>query len=193
MIQLKDDCLLVQQPGGNYAPWNPSQLTLEFVGAAADSLTEETLQQVAKGVLYYFKEELGKTTVTLGEFAEALARALNGLGYSAEIAEISPPTPQTGEPAPRKIRTADLRELAYEAGKFGELEFFNRLRMKLRQQLEDPPPLVEFHGLRSCVKMLTGRKHWCQACEQLEEQILQLLRGWYGQEPTSSKTSLVVR
>lgn len=184
MIQLHEDCLLVEQPGGGYIPWSASQLTLEFVGDAAESLNDEVLKQVAAGVLHYFKEEMGRMTITVAEFADALAKALNGMGYTAEVAEVQ---------SSSSVGVSDLRELAFAAAKFGELDFFKRLRNRLEDQMKNPPSRVEFMGLRSCVKMLTGRKKWCPTCTRLETEIVDSLRGWYGQAPKAQETALLVR
>jgi hypothetical protein len=184
MIQLREDCLLVEQPGGGYLAWSASQLTLEFVGGGSGFVDEETLRHVAAGVLHYFRDELERTTVTVGEFAEALTKVLNGLGFIAEVTEV-----RIGDTA----GVADLRQLASGSGKLGELEFFTKLRETLRQQLAAAPRAVEFRGLRGCVKQLAGRKHWCPTCDRMEAWIVETLRGWFGQEPGAEKTALVVR
>lgn len=184
MIALREDCLLVEGDDGNYLPCSADQLTLEFVGSAAEVVAPDILQNAAAGVLHYFKHELGRAYVTAEEFAGALAKALDGLGITADISYV-------GEGAP--IRVTDLRSLAAGSGKLGELEFFFRLRAALREQLAERPKRIEFCGLRSCVKQLAARSHWCPKCDQLADWILELLRGWYAQEPAARETALVVR
>jgi len=184
MIQLREDHLLVEQPGGGYLAWSADQLALEFVGGAAGLLDAEMLKHVSAGVMHYFREELDRTTVTVGEFAEALTKVLNGLGFTAEVTEV-----RVGD----NRRVADLRQLACRTGKLGELEFFTQLREVLRKELATAPRAVEFRGLRGCVKQLVGRKHWCPACDTMEAWIVESLRGWFGQEPGAEKTALVVR
>lgn len=184
MIALREDCLLMEGRGGTYLPCSVDQLTLEFVGTAAELLDSETLKEAAAGVLHYFKHELGRSFVSVGEFAEALARVLEGLGITAEVTQVQESV---------VTRVLDLRILASGAGKLGELEFFWRLRSVLKEQLAESPQRIEFHGLRSCVKQLAARRHWCQTCAQLEQWIVELIRGWYAQEPTSTGTALIVR
>jgi len=184
MIALREDCLLMQGQGGTYVPCSVDQLTLEFVGSAAELLDPETLKNAAAGVLHYFKHELGRPCVSVSEFAGALAKVLDGLGIKAEVTQV---------PVVSVTRVLDLRVLANGSGKLGELEFFWRLRSLLREQLADAPERLEFHGLRGCVKQLAARRHWCQTCEQLEVWILELLRGWYAREPASAGTVLVIR
>lgn len=184
MIALHKDCLLVGDAKGAYLPCSVEHLTLEFVGHADEALDPEVLKQAAAGVLHYFKHEQGRQFVTVGEFASALAKVLDGFGIQAKVTDIQDGT---------RVRTSDLRVLASGAGKLGELEFFSRLRTALREQLADRPRRVEFRGLRGCVKQLTGRKHWCPACDQLEHWIIEVLRGWFQQQPEAHNTALIVR
>ncbi len=184
MIALRDDCLLVESTDGGFLPCSIHQLTLEFVGPAAELLDAETLKNAAAGVLHYFKHELGRPCVSAEEFAGTLARVLQGLGIVAEVVPIRESV---------STRVLDLRSLASGSGKLGELEFFSRLRAALKEQLADAPSRLEFHGLRSCVKQLAARRNWCRTCDRLEGWIIELLRGWYAQEPASASTALVVR
>ena len=184
MIALREDCLLMEEKGGGYLPCSVEQLTLEFVGSASEILDPEILKDAAAGVLHYFKHELGRTFVSVGEFAAALARVLERLGITAEVTQVHEAS---------ETRVLDLRQLATVAGKMGELEFFWRLRSVLREQLAQSPGRLEFHGLRSCVKQLAARRHWCPTCDQLEGWIVELIRAWYEREPASASTALVVR
>ncbi len=184
MIALREDCLLVDRDDGGYLPCSVDQLTLEFVGTAADVLDPETLKDAAAGVLHYFKQELGCSHVSVGDFAAALARVLERLGIVAEITHI-----QEAE----VTRVLDLRQLASGAGKLGELEFFSQLRAALKEHLAAAPGRIEFRGLRGCVKQLAARRHWCPTCARLEMMIIDLLRGWYELEPASAGTALVIR
>ena len=184
MIQLREDCLMIQQPGGGSIPFSAEDLTLEFVGGAVGLVDPEILHNAAMGVLHYFQEEMGRKSITVGEFAQALAKVLNGLGIVAEVTEVR---------IADTVRVADLRQLAAGSGKLGELEFFTRLRQTLRDQLAEQPRAVEFRGLRGCVKQLVGRKHWCPACDRMQSWILESLQGWFGQEPGAANTSMVIR
>lgn len=184
MIALRDDCLLVEDPKGTTLPCSVEHLTLEFVGQTADTLDPEVLKEAAAAVLHYFKHDQGRQFVTVGEFAAALAKVLDGFGIDAKVTDVHDGT---------RIRTADLRTLASDAGKLGELEFFTLLKSTLREQLAGRPMRVEFRGLRSCVKQLTGRKHWCPECDRLEDWIISVLRGWFEKQPEAGNTALIVR
>lgn len=184
MIALHPDCLLVAQTDGGYLPCSAEQLTLEVTSGSAGLLDSEILKHAAAAVLHYFREELGRNTITVAEFSAMLARVLNGLGINAEISSVE----EIGE-----VRIADLRPLARVVEVGGELEFCLRLRTLLREQLAAGPLRLEFHGLRSCVKQLAGRKHWCPTCDRFEAWIIELIRGWFERDAASRATALVVR
>ncbi len=185
MIALRDDCILVAQADGGFLPCSAEELTVEIADDAAGMVDEEALKQAAAAVMHYFREELERTTVTLAEFTNMLTRVLKGLGLNAEI---------SGQVVPgEEIRFADLRTLAVGEGVAGELEFCQRLRTLLREQLAAGPVRLEILGLRGCVKRLAGRKHWCPACERTAAWVLELIRGWYAQEAPAPPPALIVR
>ena len=193
MIELRRDCIWLAQAGGEAIHCSVEDLTFEVVGTGADKVEPEVLRNAAAGVLHYFKAELGKVRITLGEFAEALGRVLSGLGYAVEVMG---PDEDRGSGEIRQesvLQTTDLCAVACAAGKMGELEFFPRLRTLLREQLAGAPRTVQFHGLRPAVKQLLGRKHWTQECGELEQRILESLRGWWLKEGRNIPTRLVVR
>lgn len=213
MIALNNEFLLVAKGDGGFIPCSVEQLTFELAGSAADQIDPEWLKQAAAGVLHYFKNELGQTHVTVPEFAEALARVFQGLGITAEIsaepgmaksdpADSNSTSGTQGNPtedpaaalaAEAKVWRADLRKIAAESGKLGELEFQRRLRQTLEDAFAAEPEAVEFSGLRGCVKQITGRKHWCPECRKWEEWLLDLLRSWFGQRASGRRVSLLIR
>jgi len=206
MIALRDDFLLVAQEGGHYIPCSVEHLTLELAGSAAHQVDPEWMKQAASGVLHYFKDELGKSHVTVAEFSSALSKVFQGLGLTAEVSAIEPPAAGPGgspaaEPSaqplatepPRVVWRGDLLAIASESGKLGELAFQQALLSQLASALESGPQAVEFSGLRSCVKMITGRKHWCPECRRWSAWIVDLLRSWLSEKAADRHVSLVVR
>jgi hypothetical protein len=207
MIALNNEFLLVAKEDGGFIPCSVEQLTLELAGNAADLVDPEWLKQAAAGVLHYFKDELGQTHVTVAEFAEALARVFQGLGLTAEVSAepavpaatvaVAGPSPDSANEKPKrpaaKVWRADLRKVAVEAGKLGELEFQRRLRELLDQAFATAPEAVELSGLRGCVKQITGRKHWCPECRRWEAWLLDLLRAWFGEHAAGRRVALLVR
>ncbi|MFZ1074532.1 MAG: hypothetical protein WAO21_13985 [Verrucomicrobiia bacterium] len=186
MIALMSGCLLFRLASGESVPFSAEMISVELVGDAVGKFDPELLSHAAASVFHYFKNELGRETVTVGEFAGALEKALRGLGFNVF----------SDEPEPRRERReiveADLLTLARESGESRELFFFPRLRGELRAQLRRTPRLVRFRGLRGCVKQLAGARRWGLRCEKLEEQIVEYLRGCLGAEPEQAHCALVV-
>jgi hypothetical protein len=196
MIALHREFLLVAQEEGGYIPCSVEQLTLEIAGGAADQVDPEWLRQAAAGVLHYFKEELGQTHVTVGQFAEALGKVLDGLGLKAEVTApgaVSTEIVLPEHPVPANVWKADLRRIAVESGKLGELAFQQVLRERLSEALAAGRDTLEFSGLRGCVKQMTGRKIWCPECRRWEAWIVDLLRTWIGERAAGRRVALVVR
>jgi hypothetical protein len=136
---------------------------------------QDLIQNAAEAVLHYFKAEKGQSSVSMAEFSEALERALRGLGL-----EVKNATPAAaGSPATEAppVVEADLLELAGGAAQHFELLFFPRLRDALRSRLHGAPVVLRFRRLRACVKLLTGASRWTGECQNLNDQIVDFLRG----------------
>ena len=203
MIALRDDFLLVAQDGGHYIPCSVEHLTFELAGEAAKQIDPEWMRQAAAGVLHYFKEELGKSHVTVTEFTAALSKVFQGLGLTAEAIPVDPAAPAPLPPTAAVVEAlpathpavwrGDLRAIAVESGKLGELAFQKALLNQMAAALESGPQTVEFSGLRGCVKMITGRKIWCPECRKWSEWIVDLLRSWLREKAANRHVALVVR
>ena len=184
MIALHNECLLFQLHNGESVPCSPDMISVEIVGESGSLLEPETLRHAAASVFHYFKTELAREAVTLGEFSLALEKALLHLGY----------TIHAHEPGglPGDISDTDLARLVREAGDSLELFFYPRLRDELRLQLRRSPRVVRFRGLRGCVKQIAGARRWSQRCEQLEDQIIAYLRECLNAETAQNKCALMV-
>ena len=154
------------------------------MGEAVECLDKEVIQNAATAVLHYFRQELGRTSVTLGEFSLALEQALASLGLKTKL---TMPQSVSG-----RVAEADLLRLAFQSGKGCELFFFLSLREELRRNLHLSPQVVRFRGLRVCVKQLTGAKRWSQRCQSLNDQIVEYLRTCLSAEKGGAACSLVV-
>ncbi|MFO1500738.1 MAG: hypothetical protein U1G07_20525 [Verrucomicrobiota bacterium] len=185
MIQLHPDYLLFETSQGQIIPCSAELIAVELIGDAAGNLDPELVKQAAAAVLHYFRQDLGWTTVTVGEFSRALAEALNSLGIRIE------PDDEAEEQGP--ICSYDLRRLLCGRDKALELGFFPLLRQELRCRLERSPQVLRFHGLRSCVKELVGAKRWSNRCQTLNDQIVEYLRACFATESASSSCELVIR
>ena len=200
MIALASDCLLFQTSNGESIPFSAEMISVELSGDGIGEFDPEFLKHAASAVFHYFKHDLGRVTVTVGEFAGALEKVLRGFGLQSEADE------QNGEhlfedeeenehekkTSDRKVLKSDLRTLACESGKGFELFFFPRLRDELRQQLLQEPEVLHFRGLRSCVKQLTGARRWGPRCQTLQDQIVEFLRNCFTSEASQPSCALLV-
>jgi hypothetical protein len=184
MISISSDCLLFKMATGESYPFSASMISVELSGSNAGWLDSEFVNHAAKAVFHYFKHDLGRLTVTVGEFAGALEKVLRGFALTSQASD--PPEPVT------RILESDLRRLAGESGHGWELFFFPRLRDELRLQLQQKPRVLRFRGLRGCVKQLVGTRRWTQRCRRLEDQIVTYLRECLQADSTAREFSLVV-
>jgi hypothetical protein len=185
MIRLHSSALNFETSDGEVIPCSAEEVTLELMGEAAKLLDPQLVRQAACAVLHYFKDEIGKTQVSVGEFSQALAQVLRGFGVDVREGD--------GQPTPSRVEKADLRQLAWESGKGFELVFFCRLRAVLHDKLESSPEVLHFTGLRSCVKQLAGARRWCDRCQQLSDYIVDYLRRGLRAERAPGTCSMVVR
>jgi len=159
-------------------------VTIELLSGAVDWVDKEMISNAALGVLHYFKEELGRTSVSMAEFSQALERALSNLGLKIKPSEPPPPA--------SRIADADLLGLAFQSGKGCELVFFRSLREELRRNLELTPEVLRFRGLRICVKKLIGAKRWSRRCQHLSDQIVDYLSARLNTEKGGEACALIV-
>ncbi|MBI3881908.1 MAG: hypothetical protein HY301_17835 [Verrucomicrobia bacterium] len=193
MIQLSNDCLVFQLSDGQAIPCSVERFTLELVGDAAAQVDPEIIRNAASAVLHYFREELGRTAVTLGEFTQALERVLRTFGLSVTAvptADYSEPDAQLA-PVPAEAAALDL--LTAESGEMCELLFFNRLRSAMRERLGTSPSLVRFTGLRRCAKTLVGAQRWCPRSARMSEQIVDFMRDCLTAEAQGAQCALWVK
>lgn len=171
MIQLNPECLYFSVPGAGTIPCSAEAVTVELIGEAAEVLSPDVVRHAASAVLHYFREELGRLSVTVGEFAQALARVLRGFGLVVSCAD--------GEGLDRVesgVVELDLRKIAVESGKAYELLFFPSLRRQLSECLQPGVKVMKFRGLRGCVKQLLGARRWSPRCQVYSDQLVAYLR-----------------
>lgn len=183
MIQLKPDFLLFRMESGESIPCSAETVTVELMGEAAELVDPNIIKHAASAVMHYFKEDLSRDTVSVGEFASALEKVLQGLGFSVFKEE--------AKPAPR-IVDFDLRVIASESGKGFELFFFDRLRAEICTQLKATPDILRFCGLRGSVKQLLGARRWTPRCQTFSDEVVEFLRVCLQSELPSSRCGLIV-
>jgi hypothetical protein len=184
MIALASNCLLFETSTGESIPFSAEMISVELTGEGGGAFDPDFLKHAASAVFHYFKNDLGRVTVTVGEFAGALEKVLRGFGMNS-VAEEQTVSGQ-------RVLNSDLRRLASESGKGFELLFFSRLRDEMRQQLLRSPEVIRFRGLRGCVKQLTGARRWSPRCQTLHDQIVEFLRTCFATEANQPSCALLV-
>jgi hypothetical protein len=207
MIQLRSDCLVFEVSGGDKIPCSVEKLTIEVLADSVEALDPEVIRQAASAVLHYFKDDLGRDTVTIDEFTGALEHVLRGLGYDVQssgnavwplpdstttvAASEALPSPEA-EAAAGSLVDVDLEALASELGDGLELNFYLRLRGELRTRLAESPRVLRFRGLRSCAKRIAGVSRWCPRSLEVSDQIVRYLRDCWGAEHPRKNCALWV-
>jgi hypothetical protein len=184
MIALLSDCLLFPLSNGESVPCSPEMISIDLVGDTGGWFDPEVLRHAAASVFHYFKHDLCRESVTVGEFAGALEKVLRSLGFTIRAGAV--------ESCPREVIEADLGLMARESGGGFELLFFPRLRDELRAQLRHFPRVLRFRGLRGCVKQLAGARRWSGRCEKMRDHIVEYLRQCLTAEPEPTDCALVV-
>jgi hypothetical protein len=187
MIALASEFLLFRMAGGESIPFSADMISVELMGDTGELFDAEFVRHAAHAVFHYFRRDLGRQTVSVSEFAEALEKILRGLGTVPAGTATSKPKPATARGA-----VCDLGRLASECGQGCELFFFPTLRDELRRQVQQSPGMVRFRGLRDCVKQLAGARRWTPRCRNLEERILAFLSECAGAESPQKELALVV-
>ena len=186
MIQLHTDCLVFETSDGEAIPCSAEDGTVELLGEAARELEEQVVEEAAAAALYYFKQELGRNVVSVGEFSLALERILRGFGY-----KVKPVHDDTTTESSRHAET-DLKNLASQAGEGLEMVFFCTLRNQIHADLHGKPELLRVKGLRAAVRKLTGAKNWSPRCQKLNDQIVDYLRSIVASHQQQARLTLMI-
>lgn len=188
MIWMSSEYLLFKMPTGESMAFSSEAIAVEIVDETEGQLSSEFVKQAANAVYHYFKNELGRETVTVAEFAEAMEKALDGF----EVSVMADRQPAARREHDERVVQSNLEHLAVGSDAAFELTFFPRLRDQLRSHLSGAPRVVRFSGLRNCVKQLTGAKRWSPRCRALEGQIVAYMRECLHSDAGRSDCTLVV-
>src|SRR5258705_4073796 len=90
MIALANDCLVFRLATGERVPYSVDMIEIAMFGEAVSWFDSEFVRHAANAVFYHFKCDLGRETVTVGEFAEALEKVLTKFKFAAEASQQSP-------------------------------------------------------------------------------------------------------
>jgi len=170
---------------GELLPCSAEAITEELLGDAIDLIEPQTIQEVLKAVVHYFREDLAYSSVSVDQFSCALGKVLQGFGFDVVFDE---------EPVMNlRIEQTDLCKLVSEtSGQALELFFFQQLRNRVRANLRRSPNIIQFNGLRDCVKQLVGAERWCARCRRMHGQIVTYLRTCLDQD-SRRDCSLLIR
>jgi len=183
MIALGSDFLVFRLATGESLPLSAEMVSADLVAGAEKLFDPEFVDHAASAVFYYYKEELGRQTVTLGEFAQTLEKVLRGFKLESAGGK---------DKCCLHVQESDLCQLADESGNGCELFFFPRLRNELRHQMSQAPRVLRFRGLRCCVKRLAGAQRWSLRCQYLQDRIVEYLRECLTAERRQTDFALVV-
>ena len=193
MIALAADYLLFELGSGESVPFSADMISVEVTEGTTGFLDMDFVQNAARAVFHYFRHELNRQTVTMGEFSQALERVLRGFAATIEKEEFALARETAGpELSLGPIIQTDLSLIAHESGKGCELFFFPRLRDEVRGNLRKEPRVLHFHGLRRCVKQLVGARRWSARCQTMQEQIVNFLRETAAAEACHAQIALRV-
>jgi hypothetical protein len=184
MITLASDCLFFEMAAGETIPYSADMVAVELEGNTVEQFDSEFVRHATNAVFHYFKHELGRQSVSIGEFAGALEKVLGGFAAAAQPSIVTSSKPGVLE--------FDLHRLAGESGPGSELFFFPRLRAELQRHLQQSPRVLRFRGLRGCVKHLAGARRWGLRCQSLEAEIVDYLRQCLSAESAPAEVALVV-
>ena len=106
MITLASDCLLFETATGETIPYSADMVSVELEGDTAEQFDSEFVRHAANAVFHYFKHELRRQTVSVGEFAGALEKLLRGFAATAQL--------PTDTNARQRVLEFDLCRLADE-------------------------------------------------------------------------------
>lgn len=182
MTPLRPDCPDFEPDEFSVGLAPAEAVALQLAGPLAELYAEE-IRAAAAAVVYFFRHDLGRSTVSVSQFAATLRKALAGLGLSLEL------SPKQGE---LSLET-DLADFLEAASKTGELRLFARLRQHLRQQLRAGAATIRYCGLRPCVRQALGTRRWTPRCQRLADQIVSFLRACLAADGRGNRCVLLVR
>jgi hypothetical protein len=193
MIALAADYLLFQLGTGESVPFSADMISVELTEGTTGFFDLDFVKQAARAVFHYFRHELKRQTVTMGEFSQAVERVLRGFAATVEKEQLAPVRePAALEESTGPVIQMDLSLIANESADGCELFFFPRLRDEVRGHLKKEPRVLHLHGLRRCVKRLIGAQRWSARCQDMQEQIVNFLRETAATEARDGQIALRV-
>nr|MBI1231037.1 hypothetical protein [Cytophagales bacterium] len=202
MIRLHSDYLVFELESGESIPCSVDTIANELVDAVAGLNDKSIIENAARAVVHYFREEKNQEIVSIKEFIDCLAFVLKGFGFEVELKNSG--TLQKGNPGsqtppsshpqlPKWTSLTQFLETHCHHGALMELHFFQSLRTLLAENLKDSPEIVLFTELRPCVQSLLSARRWTKQCEKLRWQIVFYLEDCLNAEAHRIPLKMMIR
>ncbi len=185
MIAFRDNLPLVQLDGGQTVAFEREWLLRSLATAARKAGYDQwwLATHVAESVTQYLEAQTETTVLSSHRLQKAVQSVLQVIGY-AEVGRHF----AVGKP----IAQISLLALARAAGNGYELAFFERLRMQIRELMQEKTFHFELFGLEPCVKLLRARKVWSRDCDALQAEIVSFAREHAGIAAAQGEVSFSV-
>jgi dimeric dUTPase (all-alpha-NTP-PPase superfamily) len=179
MIRLHSDYLVFELESGESVPCSVEAIASELVEAVSGLTDRNIIENAARAVVHYFREEQKQEVVNIREFIDCLAFVLKGFGFEVETNDIACDLPSHGnESISDRFRTThlvDILEILRDQGALMEMHFFQKLRTLLNDHLSSSAEIIQFTGVRPCVQQLLACGRWTKRCEAFRQQIVLFL------------------
>lgn len=196
MIRLHSDFLVFELESGETIPCSVEAIACELVEAVSGLTDKSIIENAARAVVHYFREDQSQEVVSIQEFIDCLAFVLRGFGFEVEtVNEGAGTKAAAGIASSTTARTSllDFAESRREDGTIMEMDFFLKLRDHLKTHLQENPDLLLFTGVRPCVQRILSSNRWTRRCEALREQLVLFLEECLTKDGSGRCHRMVIR
>lgn len=141
-------------------------------------------EDIARGIVLYFKERFTHTSISIEEFFHKIDGTLRAIGFADVAGKLRKSAP------PAEVV---LSRVAEEAGAGYELRFFQLLNGRLEEARRRGTTQVFCLELREAVTSLCAAKRWNRRCEELQAEILDYLALGMTRQSEEADVTILVR
>lgn len=203
MIRPHSDYLVFELDSGESILCSVEAIAFELVEAVAGLADRNIIENAARAVVHYFREELRRETVSIHEFIDSLSFVLKEFGYEVEIRNIESQYSEEqgeylGEVEIMKERSqsnslVEILEKQRKTGALMELGFFKKIREIVAHELQGNPDILLFTELRPCVQSMLASSKWTRRCELFSRQIISYIEACLCQDGNVRNMRMVIR
>lgn len=193
MIRLHSDFLVFELESGETIPCSVEAIACELVEAVSGLTDKSIIENAARAVVHYFREDQSQEIVSIQEFIDCLAFVLRGFGFEVETVTEGKTTKPAAGVATARTSLVDFVESRREDGTIMEMDFFLKLRDHLKSHLQENPDLLLFTGVRPCVQRILSSNRWNRRCEALREQLVLFLEECLTRDGSGRCHRMVIR